>query len=351
LLWIEFDTISLPMDISALSTRLNVLQTLDGYRKYFMDANIWQPVILALCTRHGLPCETVKPGLAGSFPTFIIDNHWVIKFFGQLFDGHHSFRVEQRMGELLSHQTHIPAAKVHWTGAFAGSSFDWLYIIFDYVPGKSIGEDYDRIAFNDKVKLARHLGKIICSFHHIPLQYVKLQGFTLTRETYNSRLREWFKGRLLKGEIGLPQPLSAQAVDYLVKVDQPILFNTTPHLIHADLTRDHILGHFTGDHWELLAVIDFGDAMPGDIFYELAALHLDAFDCDKRLLAAFLESYGLDESDRINFEEKCMAAALQHQFDIFSPLFARFPRLQQVESLAEMAGLLWDIHTPGVRGI
>jgi hygromycin-B 7''-O-kinase len=39
-------------------------------------------------------------------------------------------------------------------------------------------------------------------------------------------------------------------------------------------------------------LIDFGDAMVGDLHYELAALHLDLFDCDKRLLRQFLDHYG-----------------------------------------------------------
>jgi hygromycin-B 7''-O-kinase len=138
-------------------------------------------------------------------------------------------------------------------------------------------------------------------------------------------------------------------VGYLEAFDQLSPWTHHAYLIHADLTRDHILGHFTGDRWELEALIDFGDAMPGDIFYELSALHLDAFDCDKRLLDAFLESYGLDVNDQKDFATKCMSAALQHQFDIFSPLFERFPGLHQVGSLDEMAGFLWDIKTPGIH--
>ena len=62
------------------------LDTLDGYRSSFIDPVLWRPFVEQVCARHGLPCRAIRPGLAGSFPTFIVERHWVVKFFGRLFD-------------------------------------------------------------------------------------------------------------------------------------------------------------------------------------------------------------------------------------------------------------------------
>ncbi len=111
--------------------------------------------------------------------------------------------------------------------------------------------------------------------------------------------------------------------------------------IHADLTQDHFLGRFQSGRWETLAVIDFGDAMLGNLYYGLAALHLYLFDCDRRLLAAFLKAYGLPPDP--DFVRKAMVTSLLHQFDVYGSLFAWNPELQEAPTLEELAERLWNI--------
>ena len=53
-----------------------------------------------------------------------------------------------------------------------------------------------------------------------------------------------------------------------------------------------------------------GDAMIGNLYYELAAMHLDLFKGDRRLLAAYLDSYGLDEAARHSLPRRAMSMAL-----------------------------------------
>jgi Ser/Thr protein kinase RdoA (MazF antagonist) len=112
--------------------------------------------------------------------------------------------------------------------------------------------------------------------------------------------------------------------------------------IHADLTRDHFLGRLVDGHWSTMAVIDFGDAMLGNIYYELVALHLDLFDCDKRLLKTFLAAYSLP-SDR-DFVHKMMVTSLLHQFDVNAYLFALKPELREFPTLDELAERLWNVN-------
>jgi hygromycin-B 7''-O-kinase len=148
----------------------------------------------------------------------------------------------------------------------------------------------------------------------------------------------------------LPERLVDQVNDFLAPADDLVDLEAAPHLIHADLTRDHLLGRLEHGRWITLGLIDFGDAMVGNLYYELVALHLDLFRCDKRLLRAFLNAYRPDERLRRNFAARAMTATLLHQFDVLvlvSPLLKRQAR--EIASLAELGSLLWEVDAPGLN--
>jgi hygromycin-B 7''-O-kinase len=155
------------------------------------------------------------------------------------------------------------------------------------------------------------------------------------REKCADQHREW-------GE--MPAHLIDQIDAYLLPVEDLIDFNEKPFLIHADITRDHLLGTMKDGKWQTAGLIDFGDAMVADLYYELVALHLDLFDCDRRLLQRFLVSYGHHDTGE-RFVQKAMCTALLHRWDAVESLFTRFPPLRQVQSLEELAIWLWDVNS------
>ena len=85
--------------------------------------------------------------------------------------------------------------------------------------------------------------------------------------------------------------------------------------------------------------------MVGDLYYELSALHLDLFDCDKRLLRAYLDAYGADERTRRALPARAMSAALLHRFNVLVGTFEPRPDARQAETLEDLATLLWDVDT------
>jgi aminoglycoside phosphotransferase (APT) family kinase protein len=118
-------------------------------------------------------------------------------------------------------------------------------------------------------------------------------------------------------------------------------------VLHCDLTADHILGHFEGERWQSTGIIDYGDAMAGDRIYELVALHIGLFHSNRRLLRAFLGAYGFDEALRRDFVRRAMSMTLLHEFDVLSGVFSTVSDAARVESLADLAVLLWDVERPG----
>ena len=216
-------------------------------------------------------------------------------------------------------------------------------MIFEYLPGISIGEVYEQVSFEDRLALASALGKVTRQ-----MQRLSLDGAPLFRAGLDAYARFFHDQRAKclanhRQWQSLPGHLIDQLEDYLLPVE--ILVDPlVPHgLIHADITRDHILGRLEAGRWVTLGLIDFGDARVGNVFYDLAALHIDLFRCDKRLLRAYLEAYGLE--DRRQFAHKAMSAALLHEFNIFSLLGEMYSHYRQIATLNTLADILWDIES------
>ena len=103
------------------------------------------------------------------------------------------------------------------------------------------------------------------------------------------------------------------------------------------------MGKLDGGRWTSLAIIDFGDAMTGDLLYELAALHLDLFHGERDMLAAFLRAYGIPEAGWPELARKALATALLHRFDVF----ANLPE-GVLEGCATLADLAQRVFSPGL---
>jgi Ser/Thr protein kinase RdoA (MazF antagonist) len=121
-----------------------------------------------------------------------------------------------------------------------------------------------------------------------------------------------------------------------------------PHLVHGDLNEDHVLGVFEGEHWRPTGIIDFGDARAGDRLYDLVALHVGLFHCDKRLLRIFLAGYGTGGEWLARFVARAMSLTLLHEFTVLGQVFAEYPAAREVASMADLAALLWDLQQPGL---
>ena len=320
---------------SSTASPLSRLDTLEGYHHSFMDAVLWRPFVKRVCRGYGWNCDLIRPGEPGTFPTFVVDEKRVVKFFGPLFEGETCWRVEQEAAQLMTSVPAIPVARLMASGVLEMEP-GWMYLVFEYVPGVRIGEVYARVPFEEKLSLVRWLGERLPQMHRIEVR----DGTTLPCLS-EELARSWFSARWPEGRTGWPVHLARQVETYLSENGS---FYQGGHdcFINADFSQDHILGKFQSGHWETLAVIDFGDALLGNIYYELPALHLDLFDCDKRLLNAFLQAYGMP-ADK-DFVRKAMVTSLLHQFDVYVPLFEWKRELKESATLEELADRIWNVY-------
>jgi hygromycin-B 7''-O-kinase len=318
---------------------LDLLDDIEHYRRLFISVTFWEPLVMEVCQRHHLAASAqVRIGVPGTCPTFIIGERWVVKFFGRLFDGQRAFLVEREAGRLLAADPQIPSAPVLAQGQLRDQDWPWPYLVYPFLPGISLGELADQVNAEDWLRIARELGLMAQRIHALPLRGslvfpADLEAYTHLLETRRAQCQA---NHQAWGT--LPAHLTAQIEAFLPPPAALIDHSRPAHLIHADLTRDHLLGRIDQGRWQTLGLIDFGDAMTGDLYYELVALHIDLFQGERRLLHAFLDAYGLDPARRSTLPGRAMAVTLLHQFNVLSGLPAE---MLQVDTLPELAERLW----------
>jgi hygromycin-B 7''-O-kinase len=232
----------------------------------------------------------------------------------------------------------IPIARVRASGHLAPhADWPWPYLVFDFIPGDSLGEQWAQVSSADRMRIARELGQAVRRLHAISTAGSPV--FCPTTQDYQTLLVNQRAGCADRHRAWghLPAHLIDQIDRYLPPIET-LLEDQTPHLIHADLTRDHLLGRVTDGAWRTLAIIDFGDAMTGSLLYELGALHLDLFQADRAMLSAFLSAYGLPAAAYPALPARALATALLHRFDLFAGLP---PAALDVPSLEDLAQALW----------
>ncbi len=311
------------------------------YGHCFVDLPLWQPFVRQVCAAHGLSCTDVAGTTPGTFPTFRVDRRWVVKFFGPLFAGLHCFEVERAVGQWLALHPQVPAAPLIAAGNLRppGTAWEWPYLVYGYIAGESMGQVFARLSQAEKIAAAEQLGGWVRALHELPLPASgpfepDWAGFCrfLAEQRASCAARQAAWGNLAPDLVaGLADFLPPGGEDWYLP-------GVHPHLIHADLTADHLFGRADISGWQACALIDFGDARTGSLEYELAALQLSLFQGDRRLLAAFLAAYGFTPPP--GFAQRALAFCLLHQFDVLSEQPAT---VQSANSLPQLAERLFGV--------
>jgi Ser/Thr protein kinase RdoA (MazF antagonist) len=336
------------------SLRAPHLENLDLYRERFASVAYWEPYVRAVCAQHGFtPCASIRSSIPGTYPVFIVDDRWVIKFYGQLFNGATTFAVERQANRIVAADGGIPVPELLDSGALftqddPHGEWHWPYLVFAFVPGINMSAIREQVSFEDQLATALQHAAIARRLHNLPVcgngplrpvwdGYAKLleQGLSGCAE----RHRAWGS---------LPLHLVEQIDDYLPPLESLIDRTGPPLLLHADFTADHALGQWDGRRWHMQHLIDFGDAIMGDPAYELIPLHLDLFRYDKRLLRAYLDAYYGGAIDSRALARKAMSLTLLHPCNVLYLLPDRLRDPAAVPTLDALAAAIWDTCAPAI---
>jgi hygromycin-B 7''-O-kinase len=246
----------------------------------------------------------------------------VVKLFPALFSGAECFEIERSIHQLFLEHRRILAPRLVAHGQLFDRGWRWPYLITRRLEGAS-WRNAD-LSLEDQEAVSAQLGGLMRQVHELPCPADAVWSNDVlsdSRATCADRHRTW----------NILPPRLVDQIDSFVSVNPP---STTQRLVHADLHSDHIFV----DAGRLVGVIDWGDALYGDPYYELPALYFGTFGGNKRLLRAFLDGYHWELTR--DFPIRATSMTLVHEF---SPLARRTPPLEGVASLEELAYLLWDI--------
>jgi aminoglycoside phosphotransferase (APT) family kinase protein len=287
------------------------------YGAHLGDVVYWSPYVASVLSRHHLAAKELEAPFVGTFPTFLVGDV-AVKLFGPAFDGPDSHAAEHAMHRLLSAHPAIPAPELIAGGYLFDDEPRWPYLVTSRLPGVAIREatrdrrDYGAVAYR--------LGVAIGRLHQLPppTQVADRNVLSVFRAQARERLSRF----------GLPDRLAEQVPDYVADA------LPAATLVHADITADHV---FVNEA-ELVGVIDWGDAIVADPYYELVAVYFDAFDGERMLLTEFLDSYGWDRVG--DFPRRALQAVLEFQFDAITRI-GRMVDLTKVNDLDELADRLF----------
>ena len=285
------------------------------------DAEFWGPYVATALARHGLPALPPAVGAVGTFPTFLV-GRYVVKFFGELFGGPSCYEIERSLHRVLLAHPEIPAPTLVAEGELFGEGWPWPYLVTTRLTGTTWHDAALQPA--EHADLAHQLGRVIRRVHELPPPTGpgwNRDRLADLRAGCVERHRRWGT---------LPAHLVEQIDRFLVE-PSPVR-----RLIHADLHEHHLFL----DGARLVGIVDWGDALLADPYYELPALHLHTFGRSKRLLELFLEGYGWEVG--ADFARRAMSMTLLHEFNPLGGWGTPID-VSGVATLAELAELLWEV--------
>ena len=327
-----------------MSLPIPQLDTQEDYRKRFASADYWAPYAAHVCRKHGLkPATDFGCHNPGTYPTVIVNNRWVIKFFGLLYDGAAAYDMELAVNVIVAENAMIPAPRIVGMGAlfYGTGTWRWPYLIFEFLAGVHLGQVFDTLDTTERLKIAGHLGFVVRNLHQIDCTS---HAFCITpQRSYYDLIEQQRPGltERYQRSRSLPEHLIDQIDGYLLP-SEALTSAYSPVLLHGDITGDHIMLRQVQGRGSINGLIDFGDACIGDPEYELVALHLDAFHCNDEMLTAYLHVYGVPELPRQLWQHKMMSLTLLHRFHIVQSAVQYMPELVSVRTLEEVANRLWN---------
>lgn len=317
----------------------------EDYVRAFTDPVFWRPYVEAVCERHGLgPCREVRAGFPGTHAVFLVDGRYAVKLYTHLFGAERDAAVEREVYGAIARAADVPAPALIASGELflEGDGWRWPYIVTTVVPGERFGAVREQLALEARLEVAGYLGPLVRQVHGLPTDDVMLGP---ARDDYLRFLHERREGCGTRHRAwgSLPGRLTDQIDAYLLPVDELVDRSNPPVLLHGDLTEDHLLGEWRDRRWVPTGLIDFGDARTGEWLYDLIALHIDLFQCDRPLLQAFLSAYGAEIGPRERFVRRMLCLTLLFPFNIFGTVMRAVPEAADSADLNELAALLWDV--------
>ena len=301
------------------------------YRALHGDASAWQAAVRAICGRHGLPFDEFEQRRGiGSHIVYVRPGHEVVKLYAPIYPGDAS--VERAVLSHVHARVGVQTPEILFEGELEG----WPYLVMTWIAGRMIADVWPGAAADERSALGRELGELLARWHDLPtrgLEPLDLDWPAFVRaQAASARQRQRDKG-LDTGWLAQIPAYLARHTDEAARLPRRVLLN-------ADLCDDHVLVARHNDRWQIVGLIDFGDAFLGRTDYDFVAPTLEILLGDRGAQRAFFSGYGLAEA-RLNddLRDGLMAWTLLHRFSNLSWTLRRSG--SAASTLEQLANIVW----------
>jgi Ser/Thr protein kinase RdoA (MazF antagonist) len=315
----------------------------DAYERSLSDASFWAPYARAALRLSGLEdTGEIRLHVPTTHVAALVGDRYLVKLHYEDWFGEDCFQTEREAYRMLADRD-IAVPELLAEGALYDRGWRWPFLVMTAMGGRSLRE-VPGLTPEDRRRTARWLGEAVRALHEIPIH----DGERISHEVYCDLIRVRMQRSHHDHELwgSLPRRLVAQVRDYLWEARELIdPERERPVFVHGDLHAGNVFVDGRPGSIEPRGLVDFNDAYEGDPHYDLVAIHAKTFDADKELLTIFLGAYGWRDLGR-QWARRMTALTLAHDFDMVQPFADRIP--DDVQTLDDLAGLLWDVDAPGL---
>jgi aminoglycoside phosphotransferase len=316
----------------------------DEYERSLSDAGFWGPYVRAALRLAGLEDDgEIRTHVPTTHVAALVGDRYLVKLHYEDWFGEDCFQTEREAYRMLADRG-LPVPELLAEGALYDEGWRWPFLAMSAMGGHSLREVQGDVTSQDRERLADWLGKAVRALHGVPVH----DGERINHEGYCDliQVRTQRAHRDHEQWGSLPPRLVSQVRDYLWDARQLIDPEREPAVfLHGDLHEGNVFVDGVGGAIEAHGLLDFNDAYEGDPHYDVVGVHAKIFRGDKELLRRFLGAYGWGDLGK-RWPRRMMALTLAHDFDMVQPYADRIPT--EVETLDELASLLWDLDAPGL---
>lgn len=252
----------------------------------------------------------LSAGVLGTFPTYLTGDGRVVKLFPEVWDGPASFTAEAAANAALT-GSGLPVPAVLARGQLydeAEGGWTWPFLVFAEAPGVPLARVAGSLGATERETLAADVGAFLRRLHALPPPTGSWGRYL---EVLERRRRQVPDDDLVRHGYLAPH-LLAQVRPFLERYPDEVRFDASapPAFVHADLHHDHLFLDAATGH--LTSVIDWGDVLEGDRWYDFGALVTGSFHGDRRMIDACYDAYGERPDPEVQ-----LARMLLHGFDLF----------------------------------
>jgi hygromycin-B 7''-O-kinase len=317
----------------------------DAYEASLRDPAFWEPYARAALREAGLDDGgDVVTHHPTTHVAALVGGRYLVKLHYEDWFGEDAFQTEREAYRLLAGRD-LPIPELLADGALypGDEGWRWPFLVMSAMHGRAL-RDVDGARPDGLGDVARFVGSTLRELHDTPVVDGEYVSLAMYEDLVSTRMARAHRDHETWGS--LPRRFLPQVRDYVWAAEDLIdPDRERPAFLHGDLHDGNVFVERDDGGLRPTGIVDFNDAYEGDRHYDLVAIHVKTFGFDKTLLREVLDGYGWPALGK-DWPRRMMALTLVHDYDMVAPFASRIPA--DVESLGDLATLLWDADAPGL---